>query len=425
MPTSTASTLGLVALHPKHLDGRILIVDDQKFMISLLETNFRAAGYAAISSTTDAGQAVKLCQELAPDLMLLDLHMPVLDGFEVLARLRALGEAALPPVLILTGDDNVATRIRALEAGARDFVAKPFEKTELLSRARNLIQMRQFGKALTAANHDLEREVRKRTEQLEAAVTVLRQAEAKLGIALRSEQTNSQNKSELLANVVHELRTPLTAVLGFSEILRDDPSKSIEKLKVTEYAGNIHEAAQHALNVVGSMLDLARAEAGQLDLELREVDAEETAQATVRMLSGLAGAAGLELKVKFAKDFPRIKTDERRLRQVLINIVTNAIKFTPAGGNVTVEGKREGDGAIILVVSDSGIGIAREDIVTAMRPFGQVQSAQKQGREGTGLGLPLTKKLVEALGGSFKLDSTVGVGTTVTIRFPAELVIPS
>lgn len=173
------------------------------------------------------------------------------------------------------------------------------------------------------------------------------------------------------------------------------------------------------------LLDLSQAEAGKLDVRLEQVDAGDVVTATVDMLAGLAREAGVAVQIDIPRDFPPLRTDERRLRQVLVNVVTNAVKFTPAGGSVTVQGRYDPqEGAALIVVSDSGVGIVPEDIPVALSPYGQVGRRNTGKNKGTGLGLPLTRRLVEALGATFELRSKLGVGTVVTVRFPPALVGP-
>ena len=221
-------------------------------------------------------------------------------------------------------------------------------------------------------SRQLESEGVRRTTKLERALDVLRHAETRLSSALHEANAASTAKSEFLANMSHELRTPLNAILGFSDIIRTEALGPVANERYLEYAGDIHDAGRHLLTIVNDVLDISKAEADRLNLDMQIVDVAQTVRGSVRMMAEQARAAGVELSVDMPDDFPKLKTDEQRLRQVLLNIVSNAIKFTPSGGSVTVKGQHDRrDGAMIFVVSDTGIGMAPEDIPVAMPPTGR------------------------------------------------------
>jgi signal transduction histidine kinase len=403
--------------------GRILIVDDQALNVALLEKVLRKDGYTAIASTTDPREAVALYREFRPDLLLLDINMPHLDGFQVMEALHEVETDIFLPILVLTAETDQAVRLRALDSGAKDFLTKPFDALEVLSRVRNLLETRLLQCRLRDYNHHLEMEVQRRTAKLQNASDLVRQAERKL--VDKSPQTGAtgQFDVETMANLTHELRTPLNVILGYAEILKNETSGPSGNSRHAEFAANIWEACNHILGIVNDFLDLSRVEAGKLSLEIRDVDVARTVQSSVNLLAHQAKAADVALKVDIPDDFPALRTDERRFRQALLNIVSNAIKFTPAGGSVTVKGRHNPrDGAMVFVISDTGIGIAAEDIPLVMRPFGQARNAGAHRYKGSGLGLPLTQRLIESLGGTFKISSHVGIGTVVTLTFPPELV---
>jgi signal transduction histidine kinase len=361
--------------------------------------------------------------EFRPDLIVLDIRMPGPDGFQVLERLRDARRDVFLPIVATTGLSDRATRLEALEAGAQDFIAKPFDRAEVACRVRNLVQLRLMYEAQRVSRLHVEKQVEERTAKLHDALELLKQAEKELSRRLEKSETTSQAKSAFVAEMSHELRTPLNAILGFSELLRDERFGPLGSPKYKDYATVIHESGSYLLRIVDDLLDLSRAEAGKLEVRLEQVDASKVVAATVRMLAGLAKDAGVDVRVDIPEDFPSLRTDEQRLGQVLVNIVTNALKFTPPGGFVTVQGRHDPtEGAVLLVVSDTGVGIAPEDIPMALSPYGQVGRRNTAKHKGTGLGLPLTKRLVEALGATFELRSKVGVGTVVTLRFPPELV---
>ena len=227
-------------------------------------------------------------------------------------------------------------------------------------------------------------------------------------------------KSQFLAHMSHEIRTPLNAILGFSEIVGDELLGPVSPPKYREYAQDIHVSGSHLLELINDILDLAKIEAGKLELCDGDVDIAHAVESSLRFVKERAAEAGISLKTEIAADLPVLRADERMAKQMLINLLTNAVKFTRKGGEVTVLAALDGRGALRLSVRDTGVGIAAEDIPTIMESFGQADNARAGVTEGTGLGLPLVKAMIELHGGTLELDSEVDVGTTVTIRFPPE-----
>ncbi len=245
-------------------------------------------------------------------------------------------------------------------------------------------------------------------------------AEETLRDAMREAELASRAKSEFLANMSHELRTPLNAIIGFSEIIASATFGPVGSPKYREYAKDINDSGLHLLAVITDILDLSKIEAGKLELHEETVHIAGTVDACLKLVSERALSAGLTLVTDIAQGLPPMRADERKLKQILINLLSNAVKFTPAGGTVTTRvWHRPGDG-FVFQVADTGIGIAAENIPNVLSAFGQVDSTFARKVDGTGLGLPLTKSLVELHGGSLNLQSELGAGTTVTVRFPAE-----
>ncbi len=230
-------------------------------------------------------------------------------------------------------------------------------------------------------------------------------------------------KSEFLAHMSHELRTPLNAIIGFSHMIRNEAFGPAGNVKYVEYAKDINESGEHLLQLINDILDLSKIEVGKLDLNEANVNVARIMRSALVLLKERAQSGGLVFEHDIPHDLPALVADERKLKQILLNLLSNAIKFTPVGGRVSLRAAIDGDGGFRILVSDTGIGIAAGDIERAMSPFGQVDSAYNRRYEGTGLGLPLTKALVELHGATLTLNSSVGTGTTVTVRFPPERVI--
>jgi signal transduction histidine kinase len=232
----------------------------------------------------------------------------------------------------------------------------------------------------------------------------------------------SQAKSEFLANMSHELRTPLNAIIGFSEMLNAGYFGTLNE-KQRERIQDIHLCGAHLLQLISDILEFSKGEAGKLELHDDSVDMAASIDECVRMVAEKAKAKQVRLERELTAHLPALRADKRKIRQILLNLLSNAIKFTPASGRIVISAKLDNSGNMLLVVEDTGVGIAEADIPTALAVFGQVHRSQSH--EGTGLGLPLCKMFAELHGGTLQLSSVVGHGTTVKITFPAERVLKS
>ena len=260
--------------------------------------------------------------------------------------------------------------------------------------------------------------MRRHIAELEAARAGQEKAAADLSAALEAAEAASRTKSAFLAAMSHELRTPLNAVIGFSEMMLAEAFGPLGSPRYHDYLNDIRASGAHLLSVINDILDLSRLDAGQGVVEAETFDLGEEIAATLRMVAPQAAKAKVALASRIAPDLPLLKADRRRIVQILLNLLSNALKFTPPGGAVTVRAMADDEG-LRLSVSDTGIGIAAEDIPKALEPFGQVDSSLARKYDGTGLGLPLTRRMAELHGGSLVLDSAPGQGTIVTVRLPA------
>ena len=233
----------------------------------------------------------------------------------------------------------------------------------------------------------------------------------------------NQAKSNFLANMSHELRTPLNAIIGFSGIIGKQIYGPVGSPKYLEYLDDINQSGMHLLNIINDILDISKIEAGKLELHEEAMDVSEAVGSCLFLVKGRAETGGVNLKRDLPDDIAPLYADKRKLKQILINLLSNAIKFTPAGGEVAIRAWSRPDAGYVFQVIDTGMGIALEDIPTALAPFKQLENDLNRKFDGTGLGLPLTKSLAEMHGGSLDLQSEVGVGTTVTVRFPAKRVV--
>ncbi len=233
---------------------------------------------------------------------------------------------------------------------------------------------------------------------------------------VEAERAN-QTLSRFIANFSHELRTPLNAIIGFSKLLAE-PKLELDKAEVAKYANFIGVAASQLLDIVNDILDISKIQSGMLRIEREEIAVEEILRSCLAFLKEMAREKGVTLLERFDQDLPMIHGDPVKLRQVFTNIVTNAIKFTPAGGAVEVLTQRLAGDKALVAISDTGMGMEPEQVEIALMPFGQVHEGRKDGPRGTGLGLPIANALVQLHGGKLEIMSRKGVGTTVMILLP-------
>ena len=238
-------------------------------------------------------------------------------------------------------------------------------------------------------------------------------------LAAEEAEIANRAKSEFLANMSHELRTPLNGILGFSEALADGYFGPMSP-RQTEYVRDIHASGHHLLRLINEVLDMAKLDAGRMTLSEEVVDLARAIDDSVRLVRHRAQAAGIALTVEPPAAGMLLRADELRLKQIVLNLVSNAVKFTPAQGRVTVRAGWRRDGETFIEVADTGIGMRQADIAVALTPFAQVENFMTRKHEGTGLGLPIVSALVELHGGRLLIGSKPGAGTTVTVVFPRE-----
>jgi two-component system cell cycle sensor histidine kinase PleC len=228
----------------------------------------------------------------------------------------------------------------------------------------------------------------------------------------------SKVKSEFISNMSHELRTPLNTVIGFSKLLMEHERRKLPDDEIVEYANLVHDAASHLLSVINDILDISKIQSGRYTLDNREVVLDELLQSCIASLKQQAGDTGIVVVKDIAPALGPVRGDPAKLRQIFLNLIGNAIKFSKAGGTVTVKATRTSEGGTYVLISDTGVGMTEDELRIAVTPFGQVDGSRARWREGTGLGLPIAKALVELHGGELHIASTKDNGTEVTVLLP-------
>jgi signal transduction histidine kinase len=259
--------------------------------------------------------------------------------------------------------------------------------------------------------------------QLEASRSQMAHMSRRLAFAVEEAEQANRTKSSFLANMSHELRTPLNAILGFSEVMKDQHLGPVHNPRYLSYSADIHHSGRHLLAIINDVLDLAKIEAGKMTLEnAAAFELAPVMASSVAMLKGLGEKFGVTVHNEIVEEGLKVTAVERMIRQILINLVGNAIKFTPQGGSVHLSGRMRSDGGYEIAVRDTGVGMSDKEMAHALTPFGQNENRLTGKHDGTGLGLPLAKAMLELHDGTLTMASVPDVGTTVTMVLPAERV---
>lgn len=366
--------------------AKVLIVDDIKDNVKLLAFDLEDMGHEVLVAY-NGPDALAIAQSDRPDIVLLDVMMPVMDGYEVCRRLKSDLRLRAVPVIMVSAGNTDEDIIAGLDAGADDYVSKPFNARIVESRVRSALRAKRLLDEL---------------------------ADAKSA----AEEAN-RAKSEFLSNMSHEIRSPLSAILGFTEILEQNLVKPENLAAISTITRN----GEHLLNVLNDILDLSKIEAGKLELEDITCHPCEVVADVASLMRARAVSKGLSLDVEHVGPIPEsIRTDPTRLRQILLNLVGNAVKFTQAGGVRLVTQLIEDDAntpALQFNVIDSGIGMSESQSATLFQPFMQADSSTTRKFGGTGLGLAISQRLAGMLGGEITVDTQPGTGSQFHLTIPA------
>lgn len=401
-------------IDPTFKKANILIVDDQEANVEVLESLLTLQGYLNVKTTTDSREVVRLFAEFEPDLILLDLMMPYLNGFEVMDQLKNLiSENTYLPILVLTADVTPEAKQRALSGGAHDFLIKPFDLVEVGLRIKNLLYTSYLQQQLLNQNIALEEKVKERTSELE-------QKNKELTIAKEKAVASDKLKTSFINSISHEIRTPLNGILGFGQILADPGLLPDDK---ELYLDMLNESSDRLINTVTNFLDVSLLASGNMEVFKKEFNLDPLVKNLVDRVSNKLASKNLTLTIEPDPNLKKckIKTDSELLSKILFQLVDNAIKFTPNGGSVTLGYHIQNKG-LSLYISDTGIGISKEYQNYIFDYFRQEEIELTRHYEGSGLGLAISKGMVGLLDGKISLKTEKGKGTTVDITLPDVVV---
>jgi signal transduction histidine kinase len=385
----------------------ILAVDDEPRNLIALESILADEDINLVKARSGE-EALKQLLKHDFALILLDLHMPEMDGFETASLIRRRARSRSSPIIFMTADYGADTQVATgYSIGAVDYMFKPLDPDVLRSKVAVFVEL--FAK---------NRQVEVQAQLLADAGEKLQASNEELEDRNRLIELADGYKSQFLANMSHELRTPLNAILCFSELLIDDVSGRIDSKTRLKFLNQINSSGQHLLSLISDILDLAKVEAGRIELHLAKTAVAEAIDVVVRTVEALAAKKNITIVSEPGRDL-YLTADPGKLKQMLLNLVSNGLKFTPTGGQVTIAAHR--DGSIVEIsVSDTGIGISEADLQLIFKEFKQLDQGLDRHQEGTGLGLALTKRFAELHGGTVSVKSLKGIGSTFTLRLPVE-----
>lgn len=389
---------------------RILIVDDNDDDRAILADLLSIQGHMVTSAGSGA-EGLRLAHEHMPDLIILDVMMPEMDGFAVCEALRTNPGTTEVPIIMATALDDRLSRLRGLETGADEFLSKPVDIAEMRARVNTLARINRY-RHLLEERERAERKIRELNAALEQRVA---QRTAELREANERLRELNAFKDNLLATTSHDLRSPLGSIQNMAELLREDRALPTDTRPLVQ---NIYDAARHLVAMVGNMLDLSRLEAGKVALDPIKLRVSDVARQSLDALRTEAGAKDISAELRIQPGERRITADPVKLSRIVNNLLSNAIKFTPPGGRIAITVGPESGGAY-LRVADTGLGIPEDALPHVFDKFRQIHARGTAGEWGSGLGLAIVRQLVELHGGSVEVTSAVQRGSTFVVHLPA------
>ncbi len=400
------------------LKAKILMVDDEISNILILETVLKQAKYTSITSTTDSREAASLYQKLKPDLVLLDLRMPNMDGFEVIEQIKQIEADSYAPILVLTAESDPAIRLKALQVGARDFLCKPLDLAEVLCRIRNILEVRLLNKNLETQKYFEERRVLERTADLKQANLLLKKE-----IAERERSENELQKvnqqllhaeklsalGQLAASIAHEFNNPL---MGIRNTLEQVQQGTIMESSLAELVDISINESNRVMNLALQLKDFYRPSSGTL----QPLNLHEAIDDMLMLKKNDFHKDEIHLKKDYSDPFPDVNVVEDQFKQVILNLLQNAHEACPKGGELSIC-TRVLNSNVEVEIGDTGQGIPQENMEKLFDPFFTTKGEVK----GTGLGLSVSYGIIKRHGGNLSVKSTQGKGSQFTISLPIKV----
>lgn len=391
--------------------ANILIIDDREANIDVLAGFLEMQGYCNVQTTTDPRTVVEQYKNFKPDLILLDLNMPYLSGFEVMDQLKNLKqEDTFLPILVLTADITHETKLKALSGGASDFLTKPFDLLEVGLRIKNLLLSSYLHQQLMNQNKILDEKVNDRTQELV-------EKNRELSAAKEKAEASDRLKSSFINNISHEIRTPLNGILGFGQILTDPDLSEEEK---DQYLDILNESSDRLINTVTNFLEISMISSGNQEMDLKDFYPEFIINDIARRFKGPCANKNIQFSVEQSPVIQELKihSDSELLTKILGHLMDNAVKFTDSGSITLKIESREKE--LLFSVKDTGKGISDEGKTLIFNSFMQEDNSHTRSYEGCGLGLSIAKGLLELLGGNIWVESEQDKGSTFFFTIPIK-----
>ena len=376
---------------------KILLVDDNETNLLILEKILKKE--FQLERATSGEAALTIAPTFKPDVILLDIMMPGMNGYDVCKEIRATKELARIKVIMVTAKAMLSERLKGYEVGADDYIVKPFEEEELLAKVRVYLRL----KSTEEFNIELKKQVQEQTQEL-------REAKEKAEAANRA-------KNEFVSTMTHELRNPLTSIIGFADILTVQCGGPLNEEQLNQVKV-IRQSADHLSKLVSDVFDVVKVDRNVIELDLGLFTPGEFLRSAVDMLSSQINKKGVKVTLNIHPDLKGITGDRRRCTQIVLNLLSNSIKYTPQGGTIEVHAENMTGSVVKISVTDEGVGIKPEDQKKLFSEFYQVDRHRDQKLGGTGIGLALNHRLVELHGGQIGVESEFGKGSTFWFTLP-------